>query len=187
MSELLWSQLPFVTQPNKDDELLLVNDEEESRRISVKNLIYGQLAELTWTISGTQDVGLGTANVWGNILFNGIDGPDWIQLNADGSFVLEAGIYLIDFWVSVSSLNQCRLRLFDVIGTTLFFTSRNLAQVGWLHHNVGFKKRCSISAQRTLSIQINASSSATAAFFFNQNSLSGFNPVIGQAFIWRLG
>jgi hypothetical protein len=188
MSEQLWTELPFATQPNQDDELLLVNGEEQSRRITVKNLIYSQLAELSWTISGTQNVGVGTANQWGNLLFNGVSGHDWIQLNGDGSFALDDGIYFIEANFQFCLGDQTRFRLLNVTdGSTLIFRSV-FHTATTIQVDLWLRKRLSLSAQKTLAIQINIASAAyNYGFFYNANTLSGFNPVIAQAFIWRLG
>jgi hypothetical protein len=186
MSEQLWTGLPFVTQPNKDDELLLVNGEEQSRRITVQNLIYSQLAELSWTIPGTQDVGVGTANAWGNILFNNLSGPGWISLNADGSWVLDAGIYFLDLAFQCARTQATRTRLFDG-SNALKYRHQYLGSSDLFQHDVRMRGEISIDAQKTISLQINTSVAQSQAFHIASAVLSGFSPVIAQGFIWRLG
>jgi hypothetical protein len=187
MSEQLWTGLPFVTQPNKDDELLLVNGEEQSRRITVQNLVYSQLAEVAWVVDSAANQGIGTANQWGNIPFNQLNAPNWLSLNADGSFVVAPGIYLLDAGIQIGSVDRASFRLFD--GANSIFQINPLLQAFGVHHFwVPLRTKLNLLSEKTLQIQVNVQTTASNAFLSSASPFpGGGNVTISQAFIWRLG
>lgn len=186
MSNLIWNQIPFATTPDQDDELLLVNGSGETRRSTYKNLLYDQIAELTWVVTGTQSEGIGTANQWGNIPFNGLSGPDWVSLNADGSWILSAGIYFLDVGFQCSATGQVRYRLWDG-SNTLVFNSAHAGTGSLQHAERRIRKRLSIDTTKTLSVQVNVTHTYIHAFYYAFGILSGFNPTIAQGFVWKVG
>jgi hypothetical protein len=111
---------------------------------------------------------------------------DWDAL--DGSFVLDAGIYFLDAAFQFSLGDQSRFRLFNISdSSTILFRSVYLSSAT-IQHDLSLRKRLSLGAQKTLAIQLSVASAAyNYGFYYGTNILSGFSPVIAQAFIWRLG
>jgi hypothetical protein len=186
MSELLWSQLPFVTQPNKDDELLLVNGEEQSRRITVQNLIYGQLLTLNYTTDGNSSAGIGTANAWGMVPFN--QSSTGVTLNPDGSFVLSAGIYLFECFGRIAVSNASRFRLRDITDNVSLVVAGVYSNTN-LYNSVPFllRNKLDLLSNKTLGVEFNVSSASGEAFHRADSALAGVQIPLVQAFIWRLG
>jgi hypothetical protein len=186
MSEQLWTGLPFVTQPNKDDELLLVNGEEQSRRITFQNLIYSQLLTLSYLVQGGSSAGIGTANTWGMVPFNNQSGG--LTLNPDGSFALDAGLYLFECFGRIARSNFSRFRLQDLtdgvslIATGIYSNAGSYSSVPFL-----LRQRLNLLSSKTLSVEFNVSSAAADNFHIADPVLAGIQIPVAQAFIWRLG
>ncbi|MGD1909085.1 MAG: hypothetical protein ACFB0C_24280 [Leptolyngbyaceae cyanobacterium] len=186
MSELLWNQIPFVTAPSQDDELLLVNGSEQTRRIKQKDFVYGQLLTLDYLIDPSQNAGVGSANTWGLIPFNSQGGG--VSLNADGSFSLGAGLYMVRFFSRFAVSNKARMRLQNISdGVTM-------AAVGVFSNVAAYnsvlaviEKKIELNSGISLGLQFNVEVASGETFNRADSALAGLSISVAQGFIWKLG
>lgn len=186
MTGLNWNTIPFANQPNQDDELLLVDGGENSRRIRVKNLIYGQLLTLNYTTDGNSSAGIGTANTWGMVPFN--QGSTGVTLNPDGSFVLSAGIYLFECFGRIALSDASRFRLRDITDNVTLVAA-GVYSNGFAYNSVPFllRNKLDLLTSKTLGVEFNVSSASGEAFHRADSALAGVQIPLVQAFIWRWG
>jgi len=117
--------LPQSFLAAQDNELLVVG--ATPTRMSLKSFRYDNLVELKFLYPGDQDYSLGTTNTWANIPFNSSDltgSEAWTTLNADGSFTLVAGLYLLEAHILLGNGGTIRLGL-NLSGSFLEITHGN--------------------------------------------------------------
>jgi hypothetical protein len=186
MSE--FRNLPLNQAPSADDGLLLVTA-SSATRITVKSLFWDQVAVLKFLWPGNSSYGIGTADQWAKIPYNTLEldsSDDWIQLNADGSFTLLSGRYLIR---SCQTFNECDLFRFALYqgANVIALTSGYALDADQVSRTATVRKKVNLGAQSTFSVQASVSQAHGFTFHANQAFLAGFQTEVGSCEIFKLG
>lgn len=180
--------LPQNFSPGADDELLLVTP-TAATRASVKSLFWDNYALLKFQLPGDQNYGIGTADQWGNIPYNTLELDavnNWIELNADGSFTLNSGRFLIRAEQHVRRVNHGRLAIHKngaFIAVNKIYSSTS----GSVSSPLKLAKKVILESQELFKIQISVSEAFESALQAADSGLAGIQVDVGVCEIYKLG
>jgi|SRR6056297_1887057 len=186
MSE--FRNLPQNFGGSQDDEFLLVTP-TTSTRATLKSLFWDRVALLKFLWPADSSYGIGTADQWAKIPYNTLEldsTENWIQLNADGSFRLDAGRYLIE---PMQSFNECdlfRLALYQD-ATVIALASGYALDADQVSRVCSLKKKLVLGVQGTFSVQASVSQAHSFTFHASQSFLAGLQTEVGSCEIFKLG
>jgi len=186
MSE--FRNLPSNHAPKQDDELLLVSP-TQAQRSSIKSLFWDRIAILKLLWPANSNYGIGTADQWAKIPYNTLEFDSlegWIQLNADGSFTLNEGLYVLSPSQAFYECDLFRLALYQG-DTMISLVSGYVLDSANSNRLANFKKKINLGGQSTFSVQFSASLARDSALHSSQVALAGFQVEVGYCEIIKLG